>query len=262
MKTNCAVTGKPVVRRIAGLSAGLLIAAGSMLASGLPALTSNPWDLTYGSNDTFTAFSPGSATVNSSTPGIILFGTAAPSGAQQVVELDSYTSADVCYSTTCPSTSSAYPSPNLELNLGPMVFDPYNIVAGSGITSATTDFSFYGDLTYLASSASFPSADGKPTMYTGEDPGGLTSYLYFVNADNTVSNELHVTNGKAGGAFIEAVLLDPPSSVTLDILGFADPGANSFITAAPTPEPATLPLFATAGAVLLLMRRNSRKQLS
>jgi hypothetical protein len=134
--------------------------------------------------------------VNPVNPSITLYGTPAPAGAQGVLEFDPFTSADVCYSTTCPSMTPLYPQPNFVFNIGSIVFNPINIVAGTGISSATTDFSFFGELTFLGSTEAFPSADGKPTLYKGEDPGGTTSYVYFVNADGTRTNTLHVTDGK------------------------------------------------------------------
>jgi hypothetical protein len=193
--------------------------------------------------------------------GVLLYGTAAPGGAERVIELQPYGSADVCYSTTCPSTTLLYPQPNFVLTLGGIVFDPYNIVPGTGISSASTDFSFYGDLTYLANSATFPSVDDKPTLFTGEDESGLTSYLYFENADGTFSNVLHVADGAQGGAFLEGVLVDPPGSVSLDMVGFIDPVGNSFVTTY-SPEPGTLPLFAGAGAILMLLGRIQRRRRS
>ena len=234
--------------RICALSLGLLVSPAGLFAGALPPLTSNPWDLTYGSNDTFTGVSPAGAMVDLSIPGVMLYGTAASGGAQRVIEFNSFTSADVCYSTTCPSTTGAYPQPNFVFNIGGVVFNPFSIVAGTGVSSATTSFSFFGDLTFLGSSASFPSAVGTPTLFTGEDPGGSTSYLYFVNADGSVSNSLHVTDGMAGGAFLTGVLIDPPASVTFDILGFTNPGPNSFIT---TPEPGSLFLLGAAGLFLI-----------
>lgn len=214
--------------------------ATGLFADGLPVPNSNPWDLTYGSNNTFTGFAPASAVVNPINPSVTLYGAAAPVGAQRVLEFLPFTSADVCYSTSCPSTTPLYSQPNFVFTIGSMVFDPYKIIAGTGISSATADFSFFGDLTYLGSSAPFPSADGKPALYTGEDLGGTSSYVYFVNADGTRTNTLHVTDGLAGGAFLEGVLLDPPGTLTLDILGFTDPGPDSYLTPAPTPEPSTL----------------------
>jgi len=153
-----------------------------------------------------------------------------------------------------------YPQPNFVFNIGPFVFNPFNIVAGTGISSATTDFSFLGELTLLGSSEAFPSADGKPTLYTGEDPGGTTSYVYFVNADGTRTNTLHVIDSKPGSAFLLGVLLDPHPGVTLDILGFTDPGPNSSVTPAPTPEPSTLALLAGSGLVLAALKRTARKR--
>jgi hypothetical protein len=234
--------------------------AAGLFASGLPVLTPNPWDLTYGSNDIFTGFAPAGAVVNPVNPSVWLYGTPAPGGAQRVLEFDPFTSADVCYSTSCPSTTPLYPQPNFVFNIGSIVFNPFNIVAGTGISTATTDFSFFGDLTFLGSSEPFPSADGKPTLYTGEDPGGTTSYVYFVNADGTRTNTLHVTDGNPGGAFLLGVLLDPPAGLTLDILGFTDPGSNSTITPAPIPEPSTLALFAASGLVLAVLARRTRKR--
>jgi hypothetical protein len=239
------------------LSLGFFVFAVGLFADGLPLLNSNPWDLTYGSTDTFTGFAPVGAVVNPLNPSVVLYGTAAPGGAQRVLELNPFTSADVCYSTTCPSTTPLYAQPNFVFNIGGIVFDPFNIMAGTGISSATTNFSFFGDLTFLGSSAPFPSALGTPTLYTGEDPGGTTSYVFFVNADGTVSNTLHVTDGTAGSAFLEGVLLDPPASLIFDILGFTGAGPNSSITAT-TPEPGSLGLAGAAGLFLVWLARKSR----
>src|SRR5438270_2076857 len=195
------------------LSLTCIVSAVDLFASGLPVLTPNPCDLTYGSNDIFTGFAPAGAVVNPVDPSITLYGTPAPSGAQRVLEFDPFTSADVCYSTSCPSMTPLYPQPNFVFNIGPIVFNPFNIVVGTGISSATTDFSFFGDLTFLGSTEAFPSADGKPTLYTGEDPGGTTSYVYFVNADGSRTNTLHVTDGTAGNASLLGVLLDPPGDL-------------------------------------------------
>lgn len=244
------------MRLIALLSAVLFSCAPSLFCAGLPPLNSNLWDLTYGSNDILTGFSPAGAVVSSPLDEfILLYGTPAPAGAQRVLEFDPFTSADVCYSTSCPSTTPLYPEPNFVFNIGDFVFNPFNIVPGTGISSATTSFSFFGDLTFLGSSASFPSALGQPTLFTGEDPGGTTSFVYFVNADGTRSNTLHVTDGTTGSAFLEGVLLDPPASLTLDILGFTDPGSTSFVTPAPvTPEPNGM-LLTVAGLVIALGRK-------
>ena len=244
------------MHRNCALSLGFLMLAARLFAAGLPPLTSDPWDLTYGSTDIFTGFGPAGAVVNPVNPSVTLYGTAAPGGAQRVLEFNPFTSADVCYSTICPSTTPLYAQPNFVFNIGGIVFDPFNIIAGTGISSATTNFSFFGDLTFLGSSAPFPSALGTPTLHTGEDPGGTTSYVYFVNADGTVSNTLHVTDGTAGSAFLEGVLLDPPASLTFDILGFTDAGPNSSITAT-TPEPASLSMVAAVGLFLVWLARKS-----
>jgi len=246
------------MRPIAAISAVLFFYVPHVMCAGLPPLTSNLWDLTYGSNDIFTGFSPASAVVSSPlNQFILLYGTPAPAGAERVLEFDQFTSADVCYSTACPSETPLYPEPNFVFNIGSFVFNPFNIVAGTGISSATTSFSFFGDLTFLGSGASFPSALGVPALFTGEDPGGTSSFVYFVNADGTRSNTLHVTDGTAGNAFLEGVLLDPPASptLTLDILGFTDPGPNSSVTPAPTPEPAT-GILLTAVGLVIAARRN------
>ena len=237
------------MRSAYSLPFAFFVFATGLFADGLPVPNLNPWDLTYGSNDTFTGFAPANAVVNPIDPSVTLYGTAAPGGAQRVLEFLPFTSADVCYSTSCPSTTQLYSQPNFVFTIGSMVFDPYKIIAGTGISSATTDFLFFGDLTYLGSSAPFPSADGKPVLYTGEDLGGTSSYVYLVNADGTRTDTLHVTDGLPGGAFLEGVLLDPRGTLTLDILGFADPGPNSYLTPAPSPEPSTLTL---AGLALLL----------
>ena len=225
------------MRPFAILTMVLLSCAPRLAGAGLPALTSNLWDLTYGTTDSFTGFSPAGAVVNPINPEVTLYGTPTASGAQRVLEFLPFTSADVCYSTSCPSTTAVYPQPNFVFNIGSFVFDPYSIIAGTGISSATTSLTFFGDLTFMASSAPFPSASGQPTLFTGEDPGGTTSYVYFINADGTRTNTLHVTDGTAGSAFLEGVLLDPPTTLTFDILGFTNAGPNSFLTPAPAPEP-------------------------
>jgi len=241
------------MRTIAILTALLSISAPHLFGSGLPALNSNLWDLTYGTTDSFTGFSPVSAVVNPVNPEVTLYGTPALGGAQRVLELLPFTSADVCYSTSCPSSTALYPQPNFVFNIGSFVFDPNNIVAETGISSATTSFSFFGDLTFLGSSASFPSALGEPSLFTGEDPGGSTSYVYFVNQDGTRTNTLHVADGAPGSAFLDGVLLDPPGSLTLDILGFTDPGPNSFLT--PAPEPDTRVLLIALGLFVVGARK-------
>ena len=58
--------------RICALSLGLLVSPAGPFAVSLPPLTSNPWDLTYGSNDTLTGVSPAGAMVDLSIPGVML----------------------------------------------------------------------------------------------------------------------------------------------------------------------------------------------
>lgn len=248
------------MRLTSSLPVASLVISTGIFAAGLPVLNSNLWDLTYSSNDSFTAFAPPSAIVNPLNPAVTLYGTAASGGAQRVLEFNPFTSADVCYSTSCPASTTFYSQPNFVFTIGSIVFDPYEIIAGTGISLATTDFSFSGELTYLGSNASFPSADGTPTLYTGDDSGGTTSYVYFVNADGTRTNTLHVTDRMAGGAFLEGVLLDPPGTLTLDILGFTNAGPNSYLTPAPanTPEPGSLSL---VGGGCLLLAGVARKSL-
>jgi hypothetical protein len=79
-------------------------------------------------------------------------------------------------------------------------------------------------------------AAGTPTLFTGLDPGGASSYVYFRNADGTYSQVLHVLQDTQSDASIEGVLLDPPGTLTLDVLGFTDTDPNAFVTP-PIPEP-------------------------
>lgn len=234
------------------LSVAAFVSATVLFGGSLPPLTSQPWDLTYGSNDTFTSTTGGTGATLLAGNAVLLYGTATSASGQRVLEFDPFTSADVCYSTTCPSSTADYPQPNFVFNIGPFVFDPYNIVSGTSISSAAVSLSFFGDLTFLGSSQAFPSGAGTPTLFTGEDPGGTTSYVYFVNADGTTSSILHVIDGTVGNVFLTGVLIDPPSTVTFDILGFSNLGPNDFLT---TPEPGSFALVGFAGVALVWIGR-------
>jgi hypothetical protein len=233
-------------------SAAAFVCATALSGSSLPALTPQLWDLTYGSNDTFTSTTGGTGATLLAGNTVLLYGTATSASGQRVLEFDPFTSADVCYSTTCPSSTGQYPQPNFVFNIGSFVFDPYSIVSGTSISSAAVSLSFFGDLTFLGSSQTFPSGTGSPTLFTGEDPGGTTSYVYFVNADGTTTSVLHVTDGTVGSVFLTGVLIDPPATVTFDILGFTNLGPNEFVT---TPEPGSFVLVALAGVVLICIGR-------
>jgi hypothetical protein len=234
------------------LSMAAFVSATALFGGSLPALTPQPWDLTYGSNDTFSSAIGGTGVTLLGGNAVLLYGTPTSPSGQRVLEFAPFTSADVCYSTTCPSSTGAYPQPNFVFNIGSFIFDPYNIVSGTSISSAAVALSFFGDLTYLASSQAFPSGTGSPTLYTGEDPSGTTSYVYFVNADGTTTPVLHVTDGTVGNVFLTGVLIDPPATVTFDILGFSNLGPNEFLT---TPEPSSFALIAFAGVALIWMAR-------
>ena len=163
-----------------------------------PPLTPQLWDLTYGSNDTFTSTTGGTVSCPwQSTLSCCKEPRSRPAD-NVCSNLAPFTSADVCYSTTCPSSTGAYPQPIFVFNIGSFILDPYNIVSGTSISSAAVSLSFFGDLTFLASSQAFPSGTGSPTLYTGEDPSGTTSYVYFVNADGSTTPVLHVTDGTVG----------------------------------------------------------------
>ena len=55
-----------------------------------------------------------------------------------------------------------------------------------------------------------------------------------------------------GNVFLTGVLIDPPATVTFDILGFTNLGPNEFLT---TPEPSSFALIAFAGVALIWMAR-------
>jgi hypothetical protein len=235
------------------LSMAAFVSATTLFGSSLPPLTPQPWDLTYGSNDTFTSTTGGTGATLLAGNTVLLYGTPTSASGQRVLEFAPFTSADVCYSATCPSSTTAYPQPNFVFNIGSFIFDPYTIVSGTSISSAAISLSFFGDLTFLGSSQAFPSGNGSPTLYTGEDPSGTTSYVFFVNADGTSTPVLHVTDGTVGNVFLTGVLIDPPASVTFDILGFTNLGPNEFLT--PTPDPGSFALIALAGVALICVGR-------
>jgi hypothetical protein len=117
-----------------------------------------------------------------------------------------------------------------------------------------------GDMEPLAGPPPFfsISASGTPTLFTGIDPGGLTAYTYFRNADGSYTNVLHVTIGSTGAdPILQGVLIDPPASLTFDILGFESPGPNGFLTA-PIPEPSSGELM--LGALLVVAAGMARKR--
>jgi hypothetical protein len=224
-------------------------------ASKLPPLTPEVKDFEYTSTPKFTSFSPAGATVSLFNDSLLLYGSPATLGGMpRELELFDVINADVCYSTTCPSTTPLYPQPNYVLSVGNIVFRPADILAGTGVDTVNTDFTVSGALFHgvggLPTGESI-SANGLPVLYTGDDPGGASSYVYFLNEDGTISNTLHVLRNASGGAGVVGVILDPPQSLTLDILGFANPGPNSFITA-PVPEPATAWQL-SAGSVMLFL---------
>lgn len=104
------------MRAIATLSLVSFFCSPHLIGAGLPPLNSNLWDLTYGSNDIFTDFSPAGAVVSSPLNNfVILYGTPASGGAQRLLEFLPFISADVCYSTSCPSSTPLYPEPNFRL---------------------------------------------------------------------------------------------------------------------------------------------------
>jgi hypothetical protein len=168
-----------------------------------------------------------------------------------VLELIDLGSADECYGTACPSTTSNYPQPNYVLPIGSLSFVPGSIVPGTGISSINGDFTLVGDMEPIGGPPPFYSIDvsNTPTIFTGIDPGGTTAYVYFQNPDGTLTNVLHVTIGTSGGAALEGVLIDPPGSITFDVLGFINAGPNSTITA-PLPEPGSGMLLLAAAAML------------
>jgi hypothetical protein len=213
-----------------------LVLTAAAAGSGLPPLNSQLGDFEYDSNPTFTGFSPGTATVSMFLPFLLLYGS--PVGSMPAkLELIDLASADVCYSLTCPATTPLYPQPNFTLTIGQLVFGPNNIVAGTGISSAAVNLAFTGDITYIPpTTTEFVNAAGTPTLFTGLDPGGASSYTYFRNADGTYSQVLHVLQNTQSDAFVEGVLLDPPGTLTLDVLGFTDTDPNAFVTP-PIPEP-------------------------
>ncbi len=233
----------------------ILIATGFAAAcfgTNLPVPTSAAKDFEYTSTPAFTGYTPAGATVSLFNNFILLYGS--PLGANpRKVELFDIINADVCYSTACPSTTTLYPQPNYVLSLGSIVFAPYDIIPGTGVNTVDSDFAVNGALFLGPPTGEAISAHGTPVLYTGEDPGGLSSYVFFRNADGTYSNTLHVLRNTSGGASLLGVILDPAGPLTLDILGFSNPNSNSFISA-PVPEPSTVQLWIAGGLILAFMR--------
>jgi hypothetical protein len=221
------------------------------VASGLPPTTSEVKDFEYSSNPTITGYSPGTATVSLFSSFILLYG--APTGATaRELEFFDILNADVCYSTTCPSMTPLYPLPNDVLTPGSIVFRPSDIVAGTGVSSVNTDFAISGALFHGVggpATGETITADGKPVVFTGDDTGGLSSFLYFHNADGTVSPTLHVLRNTTGSATLVGVILDPPQTLVFDIIGFTNLGPNTSVTAT-LPEPGTWQLVLIAACLL------------
>jgi hypothetical protein len=213
--------------------------APAIFATGLPVLTSTQWQLTYFTNPTFTgAYTPINAVVNL---GAGLYGTPVGGGSQSHILVENEVGAGpLCYAVNCPAQTTAYPQPNYVFTIGIWGFSPQNIVPGTGVSSLVLQTTFTGELNYQNTAAPFPSGLGTATLYTGLDAGGTTDYYYFINADGTVTNTLHVPIGDSDGVNVNGVLLDPPNDATLvlDILGFSNPTGNSTITAT-IPEPGT-----------------------
>ena len=65
-------------------------------------------------------------------------------------------------------------------------------------------------------------------------------------------DSVHNPGGTVGNVFLTGVLIDPPATVTFDILGFTNLGPNEFLT---TPEPSSFALIAFAGVALIWMAR-------
>lgn len=230
----------------------------AIFATGLPVLTSTPWQLTYSTNPTFTGdYTPINAVVNL---GAGLYGTPMGGGSQSHILLENELGAGpFCYDVNCTTSTPAYAKPNLVFTIGIFGFSPQNIVPGTGVSSLVMQTTFTGALEYQNTGSPFPSGLGTATLYTGLDAGGTTDYYYFVNADGTVTNTLHVPIGASDSAIVDGVLLDPPNEPTLvlDILGFSNPTGNSTITAT-IPEPGTSCLAAIALiglAVIPFLRR-------
>lgn len=241
-----------------------LAGAVSLAAAGLPVPTPTLQDFEYTAGPAILTYSPGGSPVSLFTPFILLYGTPAGGGGPRKLELIDVANADACFSTTCPSTTAAYPQPNYVLNVGELLFTPNSIVAGTGVNSLNTDFLLAGNINTIGGPPpGFNiAADGLPVLFTGDDPGGLSSYAYFRNADGTVSNTLHVFSNTSGGAFLSGVILDPPATLTLDILGFTNLQPNSFVTGT-VPEPgASLPVMAAIAILTTVFRRRRSRQRS
>lgn len=251
---------------IAVTAFGSLVLAAASSASSLPPPTPEVKDFEYTSTPTFTGYNPTTATVSLFTSSLLLYGTpTSPGGMPRKLELFDIVNADVCYSTTCPSTTTLYPQPNYVLAVGGISFRPSNIVPGTGVNTVNTDFTVSGALFHGVGglpTGETISAEGMPVLYTGDDSGGTSSYVYFRNADGTYSNTLHVFSNTTGGATLLGVILDPPQTLILDILGFTNPDMNSFVTA-PIPEPAAWQLSAASlmglSAVAFTRRKRNRR---
>ena len=97
----------------------VIVALGAVCASasGLPIPTPTLQDFEYTVNSQFTGFNPSGATISLFNSSVLLYGT--PTGSNPAkLEMINVSNADVCFSTTCPSSTPLYPQPNFVLNVG------------------------------------------------------------------------------------------------------------------------------------------------
>jgi hypothetical protein len=239
---------------------GWVASAAVATASGLPPTTPT-LDFTYATTPDYLSYSPGGANVSLFNSFLILYGTPSGGGSPSKLEMIDEGSADWCYGATCPSSTTNYPAPNYVFPVGSLNFIPTSIVPGTGISSVSLDFSVTGEMAPLGGPPPFYSISGddKATLVTGVDPGGLTSFAYFINGDGSLTNVLHVTIGSSGAdPILQGVLIDPPSTMIFDILGFEDPGPNGFLTP-PLPEPGTGALLLLSGVLLAAAAATRRR---
>jgi hypothetical protein len=219
------------MRRHAKRILGSLALATVAAASGLPPF--NPaLDFEYSSTTSFTGYAPAGATIDMFLSDLLLYGSPLAISPAKL-ELFNILNADVCY---CDNETPLYPAPNHVVSLGTLAFTPNSIAPGTGVTSVLTDFAVNGALFNPAPTGQTISAEVMPVLFTGLDAGGASSYVYFRNADGTYTNTLHVLENAAGQADLLGVILDPVDTLTLDILGFTNPGPNSSL-GPPVPEP-------------------------
>jgi len=219
-------------------SATLLVVATVACGTGLPPLPASPSDFNYSPGDVWNSYTPEGAPFAIPGPLPTFYGTPIDPAHPRLIDPGSSSLQDLdsCYGVGCVGESGT----SIPVVLGYFEFLAGAIVPGTGIESGSITFTASGPLTHGYPGTGLPfasiSAAGTFTLFTGDDPGGLSSYAYFETADATFSNVLHLKENTDGFAYLYGIITDPQDSATITGLQFAVPNENAFLTA-PVPEP-------------------------